>query len=83
MTEIEIETNQVDRFRQLRADKVVQRQDDLEGVGHLDVVVRLRLVQHVDLVRAGKKKKRESEQRVGLSSGGSTVVEHTPVEQNS
>ena len=57
MTEIEIETNQVDRFRQLRADKVVQRQDDLEGVGHLDVVVRLRLVQHVDLVRAGKKKR--------------------------
>ena len=56
MTEIEIGTNQVDRFRQLRADKVVQRQDDLEGVGHLDVVVRLRLVQHVDLVRAGKRR---------------------------
>ena len=62
MTEIEIETNQVDRFRQLRADKVVQRQDDLEGVGHLDVVVRLRLVQHVDLVRAEKRSESQIEE---------------------
>ena len=46
--------HQVNGFRQLRADKVDQRQHDLEGVGHFDVVAVVRLEHDVDLARAEK-----------------------------